>query len=541
MLGNIKVGVKLIGAFLLISILTGVVGFVGINNMSKLDDSATKLYEEELLGLSVIKEANINLLGVARSLRNSVLATTEKDRAEYIQITEANAALLSANLSASIKYFVSDEGMQLLREFDQVWAEYEGNLKQAKVLINREQLSGDKLKAVDFIQTDLRAIANEADVLLSQLAVIKTQNASDVSAANGMLYDTSRNVMITLSIGAILFCVILGYLFSRAITNPLLDAVRVANRIAKGDLTVEINAKGKDETGQLMSAMKEMVQQLTVVINDVRSATENLADASGQVSGTAQSISQSASEQADSVEQTSAAVEQMSASINQNTDNARVTDDIATKAASEAAEGGSAVSATVLAMNSIAGKISIIDDIAYQTNLLALNAAIEAARAGEHGKGFAVVATEVRKLAERSQVAAQEIGQLAQNSVGTAETAGKLLAEIVPSISKTSDLVQEITAASEEQSISSSHINNAMEQLSQITQQSAATSEELAATAEEMSGQAEQLQDTMSFFKVSGNHSEKAKPMTKGALKNKVAQGGDNEGAEGTGSEYVRF
>jgi len=196
----------------------------------------------------------------------------------------------------------------------------------------------------------------------------------------------------------------------------------------------------------------------------------------------------------------------MAASISQNSDNAKVTDQIAGKAATEAADGGAAVGQTVAAMKEIAAKIAIIDDIAFQTNMLALNATIEAARAGEHGKGFAVVATEVGKLAERSQVAAQEIGELATGSVRTAEKAGTLLQEIVPSIGRTSDLVQEIAAASAEQTAGVNQINTAMTQMSQTTQQNASSSEELAATAEEMMSQTGHLQQLMRFFTLAGSH-----------------------------------
>ncbi|RFC37821.1 MAG: Methyl-accepting chemotaxis protein [Candidatus Nitrotoga sp. SPKER] len=285
------------------------------------------------------------------------------------------------------------------------------------------------------------------------------------------------------------------------------DVLRVLAALAQGDLTKTIEKEYGGTFGELKVASNEVVEKLSHIVTDVISSTDALLQASEQVSATSQSLSQAASEQAASVEETSASIEQMSASISQNTENAKVTDGMASKAAKEATEGGEAVGQTVSAMKEIAKKISIIDDIAYQTNLLALNAAIEAARAGEHGKGFAVVAAEVRKLAERSQVAAQEIGELASSSVGMAEKAGNLLDEMVPSISKTSDLVQEISAASEEQSSGVHQINNAMGQLNQMTQQNASASEELAATAEEMNGQADQLQGIMGFFTVKSNTS----------------------------------
>jgi methyl-accepting chemotaxis protein len=292
-----------------------------------------------------------------------------------------------------------------------------------------------------------------------------------------------------------------------AVIDPLNEVNRVLTGMDNGDLTQTIGTQYRGQLEDLRQATNNTVDKLARTVSEVIGATDQLGNASAQISGASQSLSQTATEQAGSVEETSSSVEQMAASINQNSDNARITDGIASKAASEAGEGGQAVQETVEAMKTIAAKIAIIDDIAFQTNMLALNATIEAARAGEHGKGFAVVATEVGKLAERSQVAAQEIGELATGSVRTAERAGTLLAEIVPSIGKTSDLVQEISAASTEQAAGASQITAAMNQMNRITQQTASASEELAATAEEMSAQTSQLQGLMSFFKVKAGRS----------------------------------
>jgi len=294
---------------------------------------------------------------------------------------------------------------------------------------------------------------------------------------------------------------------SQALADIVDDVGRVFSGLASGDLTQRITRETRGTFDRVKQDANSSCDKLAGIIDEVRTAAEALTGAANQVSATAQSLSQAASEQASSVEETTSQIDMMSASISQNSDNAKVTDGMATKASKEAAEGGEAVTRTVTAMKQIAAKISI-DDIAYQTNLLALNAAIEAARAGEHGKGFAVVAAEVRKLAERSQEAAKEIGDLASSSVSTAERAGKLLDEIVPSIQKTSELVQEIAAASSEQSQSVTQIGGAMGQLSKATQQNASASEELAATSEELSGQAEQLQQSVAFFAAGGGHVE---------------------------------
>jgi methyl-accepting chemotaxis protein len=342
---------------------------------------------------------------------------------------------------------------------------------------------------------------------------------------------------------AALLVIVVALLLAGAITKPITQAVKLANALAEGDLTSRIQVKGKDETAQLLAAMQTMSQKLGNIVGEVRSGANALASASEEVSATSQSLSQATSEQAASVEQTSASIEQISASINQNAENAKVTDGMAGKAATQGKDGGEAVTQTLSAMRNIAQKIGIIEDIAYQTNLLALNAAIEAARAGEHGKGFAVVAAEVRKLAERSQKASQEISELAGSSVAVAERAGTLLGEIVPSIAKTADLVQEISAASGEQASGVSQINAAMAQMDQTTQQNASASEQLAATSEEMSSQAAQLQQVMEFFKVEENARAQSQQLAS-PRPAAVAQAGAQAGAPAqspSANDFERF
>lgn len=282
----------------------------------------------------------------------------------------------------------------------------------------------------------------------------------------------------------------------------LKDIRRVAEALAQGDLNQTIIQDYPGLFGQVKDGINGTVAALTRIVTAVQRTANQIADSANQVNLTSQSLSQAANTQASSVEETSTSIEQIAASIGQNADNAMATDSLATRTAQEAVEGGEVVRRTVDAMQQIAARIGIIDDIAYQTNLLALNAAIEAARAGAQGKGFAVVAAEVRKLAERSQVAAREIDALASASMATAEQAGQLIGKIIPVIGKTSELIQDIAASSREQSNGAEQINTSMQHLNQITQQNAAASEELAATAAEMNHQAGDLQQLMDFFQL---------------------------------------
>jgi methyl-accepting chemotaxis protein len=340
-------------------------------------------------------------------------------------------------------------------------------------------------ETIEQVRSNLKALIEDTNLLIEAATDGRLDVRADTARHSGDFSKIVRGINTTLD----------------AVVNPLDELQQMLAALAQGDLTKTIDKEYAGAFAKMKESANNTVLKLSMIIGEVNSAANALASASEQVSATSHSLSQAASEQAAGVEETSAAIEEMTASIAQNTDNAKVTDAMAAKASTEAVEGGESVKATVNAMKQIAQKIGIIDDIAYQTNLLALNAAIEAARAGEHGKGFAVVAAEVRKLAERSQVAAQEIGSVATGSVELAEKAGNLLDLIVPSIKKTSDLVQEISAASQEQSTGVGQINTAVNQLSQTTQQNAAASEELAATAQSMGEQAQNLQQTMGFFK----------------------------------------
>ncbi|MFP3497062.1 methyl-accepting chemotaxis protein [Pseudomonas sp. SIMBA_059] len=493
---DLKISTKLISAFLVVLALTAAMGVFAIHQLGAVNQAAQEIKSDWMPSMRAA--AGMRFFAANYRLKENRHVTTEiaEEKAQADREADETLQQFNTRMGTYEQLLSGDEERQLLTGLKSAWSTYLATSKQLLDLSRQNQ----EAAATTLLRGESRTHFDEVTSRLQKMVEFNEAGASEAGDKGLALYDSARVSIIAVLVAALLIGLGLAVFIARIISRPLRLAATAAEQLAEGNLSTPIAPGGKDETGMVLNAMRNMVGKLATIIGEVRNAADNLASASEQVSATAQSMSQATSEQAASVEETSASVEQMSASINQNTENAKVTDGMASKAAKEATDGGESVQQTVLAMKKIAQRISIIDDIAYQTNLLALNAAIEAARAGEHGKGFAVVAAEVRKLAERSQVAAQEIGELSSSSVDMAEKAGKLLDEMVPSINKTSDLVQEISAASEEQAAGVAQINTAMTQLNQVTQQNASSSEELAATAEEMSSQAEQLQQAMSFF-----------------------------------------
>ncbi len=358
-----------------------------------------------------------------------------------------------------------------------------------------------------------------------QQEAIKAFQASSLEA-------DSRVMLLTLLLGALgvavgIACAVFT---TRSITVPLAGAVQVAQRVAAGELTSVVAVEGKDETSELLQALKDMNDSLVRTVGQVRSGTETITQASQEIASGNADLSARTEAQASSLGETASSMESLTSTVRQNADNARQANQLAVSASSVATKGGQVVSQVVDTMGSIKQSsskivdiIGVIDGIAFQTNILALNAAVEAARAGEQGRGFAVVASEVRNLAQRSASAAKEIKALIDDSVTKVDAGGKLVDEagqtmdlIVTSIRQVADIMGEITAATQEQSHGIEEVNQSITQMDEMTQQNAALVEEAAAAAESMQQQAHQLAEAVSIFKL-GNEPLRvaAKPAVK--------------------------
>ncbi len=516
---SLKLRTKLIGAFILISLLGAAVSAIGIHNMSRLNDEADTMYERELTALSLVKEANISLIYVARDRRSAILASSDEERKKFLAKADKSLAELRTGLDKARPLFVSEKGKAYIAEIDQTFAQYVSMGEQLHQKIAAARLD-DRAELTQFLFGEFAERANKIDDRMSDLARLKEGDAKRASDRTTDIYVQARTMMLALVAGAIALGVAIGWWVARGLTRQLgaepSEAAALAQGVSQGDLSAPIKLRSGDSTS-IMAALAAMQTSLAQVVANVRSNSESVATASAEIAQGNQDLSQRTEEQASALEQTAASMEQLGATVRQNADNAKQANALAQGASVVAVKGGAVVGEVVGTMRAIndsskkiADIIGVIDGIAFQTNILALNAAVEAARAGEQGRGFAVVASEVRNLAGRSAEAAKEIKGLIAASVDCVEQgnqlvgqAGLTMTEVVDSVKRVTDLMAEITAASDEQSAGVSQVGEAVGQMDQVTQQNAALVEESAAAAESLKVQAQRLVQVVSVFKLS--------------------------------------
>ncbi|EJE50364.1 methyl-accepting chemotaxis protein [Acidovorax sp. CF316] len=513
-MNRFKISTRLAGLLAVLCCLVLLVGGAGLLGMGQSNAGLKSVYDDRVVPLKQIKIVAdmyaVNVVDAAHKVRDGGMTA-----AQGLQSVADARKAIESNWSAYLATRLAPEEKTLVDRFKPLQTKADAATETLVGLFK----AGDVAALTGFAAKDLYPAMDPLQEVLGLLMQVQLDQAKmeyDRAAAG---YQTLRALVVGAVVLGVLLAVLMGGAMIRQISRSLRNAVEITDAVARGDLTVSIQAQGRDEIARLLGGLTAMRDNLAQVVSGVRGNAQGVASASAEIASGNHDLSIRTEEQASALQETAASMEELSSTVRQNADNARQANQLAMSASTVAVQGGDVVSEVVETMKGIndsSKKISdiigVIDGIAFQTNILALNAAVEAARAGEQGRGFAVVASEVRSLAGRSADAAKEIKGLIHASVERVEQgttlvdkAGATMTEVVASIRRVTDIMGEISAASTEQSQGVSQVGDAVTQMDQVTQQNAALVEEMAAAAGSLSHQAQALVSAVEVFKLSAD------------------------------------
>ncbi len=528
MFSNLKIATKLsllVGILVIALVAIGAFGIYALRQAQAINAANFDAAHSMVDAVDSARAAEVSFKIQIQEFKNVLLrGHDQKDHDKYLAAFIKRSAVIGKEFD-DVEHVMKKLGMQSTtvdearRMHGEIIQQYIDGLKQFEIGKPESSQAVDKL-----VRGKDRPLEQRIEAIVATLQKFSETQGAKLAAAAAA--ESGRvTALMALVIGlAVSAGIGVGFIVTRGITLPIRAAVSVSQRVAAGDLTVQVRGGGRDETGQLLQAISDMTLNLRTLVGEVASGAHTVSDTSAQIAQGNIDLSQRTEEQASTLEETASSMEELTSTVTQNADNARQASQLAVGASEVARKGGQVVGQVVSTMTGIsqssrkiADIISVIDGIAFQTNILALNAAVEAARAGEQGRGFAVVAAEVRNLAQRSAAAAKEIKTLIGDSVDKVEAgtklvdaAGKTMEEIVTAVNKVSNLVAEIAAASQEQSSGIEQVNTAVTQMDQVVQQNASLVEEATAATESMKEQAASLLQVVSRFQLGGGQAPQA-------------------------------
>ncbi|MDO8306304.1 methyl-accepting chemotaxis protein [Herminiimonas sp.] len=523
---NLKIGTRLGLGFGLVFVLMAILISLALTRFAGIGKINSDMINTDWVKAEAVSTIDTTIRANARRNMELLIETDPVKMAGLFDEIKKNKNTIDDAVVVLDKLISSEAGKSLMVDFKDVRGKYVASFGRVGKMVSANQ----REEAITTMLSETLPTLDNVQKKVAQLAVLQKQIVEQGGAAAKAHIDAATALMIGLGIAAVILGAGFAWWITHSITRPMKEAVKIAQTVASGDLSSVIQVSSKDETGQLLQALKDMNNSLVRIVGEVRFSTEAIATASTQIASGNLDLSARTEEQASSLEETASSMEELNSTVKQNADNARQANQLALTASEVAMKGGSVVSQVVETMGSINDSskkivdiIGVIDGIAFQTNILALNAAVEAARAGEQGRGFAVVASEVRNLAQRSAAAAKEIKNLIGDSVEKVNTgarlvddAGATMQEVVASVRRVTDIMGEITAAGHEQTAGIEQIHQAVMQMDQVTQQNAALVEEAAAAAESLQDQARNLVQVVSVFKL--DHADAVTHVAQAAL-----------------------